>query len=301
MKKLVAAAFAASLLSAFAEAQETKEEKSPAKAEAIEQEDSGAPILWGFVNYGFYSGYQLYGSLVNPDPTLQGYAEINANLIFGDLDLGYVGPGVWSNTDLTRRREDLRGAFNEWDFNIHWGRMFWIDDDKTWGVDYRTTVVWYYYPPRGGDHPNTKTTFDWNHSFALVNPYVIPFLDVIHEYTGHGTLLQFGLKRPFQITDDFSLVPSITFVGRNQYYGWCFPNYGKDPETGDNISGGLATMRIQLDATYMFTKWIGVFAKVGYNCITQGQLRDACDNRWPGAYGTAKDFAWGGFGVCVNF
>ena len=297
MKKLMAAVCAASMMAAFAAEEKKADAEKPAE---VEQKDGGAPLIWGFANYGIYSGYQLYGSLVNPDPTLQGYAELNFNLSVGDLDLGYIGPGVWSNSDLTRRRKNLRGAFNEWDFNVHYGRTFWIDDDKTWGVDYRTAVVWYYYPPRKG-YEHTHTTIDWNHSFAIVNPYVIPFLDVIHEYTCHGTLLQFGLKRPFQITDSFSVVPSITFVGRNSRYGWCFPNYGLDPESGEKIGGGLATMRIQLDATYMFTDWIGVFAKVGYNCITQNELREACDDRWADSYGTAKDFAWGGVGLCVNF
>jgi len=55
MKKLMMAALAAAAMTAFAEDEETE-----------------APIFWGFGNYGLYSGYQLYGSLVNPEPTLQG-------------------------------------------------------------------------------------------------------------------------------------------------------------------------------------------------------------------------------------
>ena len=41
---------------------------------------------------------------------------------------------------------------------------------------------------------------------------------------------------------------------------WCFANYGLD-ENGDMISAGLATLKLELDATYMFTKNIGVFAR----------------------------------------
>ena len=96
MKKLMAAVCAASLLSAFAE-------EKKGEAEIAEEK---APILWGFGNYGIYSGYQLYGSLVNREPTLQGYVEVNANI---PMDLGYLGVGVWNNSDLTCERKDSYG------------------------------------------------------------------------------------------------------------------------------------------------------------------------------------------------
>ena len=144
MKKLlvIISAFAATW--AFAEMDDAERDRLA---------EEGSPIFWGFGNYGIYSGYQLYGSLVNPEPTLQGYVEINANLSFDDLNLGYIGAGVWSNTDLTdRRREHLGKAFNEWDPNIHYGFTYWFDDEKTWGLEYRTSVIWYYYPHRHHDH-----------------------------------------------------------------------------------------------------------------------------------------------------
>ena len=38
------------------------------KAVEMEEKDD-APWFWGFGNYGLYSGYQLYGSLLNSEPT----------------------------------------------------------------------------------------------------------------------------------------------------------------------------------------------------------------------------------------
>ncbi|MBR4476002.1 MAG: hypothetical protein IKO87_00475, partial [Kiritimatiellae bacterium] len=141
-------------------------------AEAAPASEPVDTLFWGFGNYGVYSGYQLYGSLVNSEPTLQGYIEGNMNLNWDDTNLGYVGIGIWSNTDLTDKRRDSYGkAFNEWDYNIHWGKTFWFDDDQTIGLDYRTSIVWYYYPHRRhngintprGDRRSTSTTMDWNH------------------------------------------------------------------------------------------------------------------------------------------
>ena len=38
-----------------------------------------AVSVWGFGDYGINSGYQLYGSLLNSEPTMSGYQEINVN------------------------------------------------------------------------------------------------------------------------------------------------------------------------------------------------------------------------------
>lgn len=266
-------------------------------------------IVWGFGNYGFYSGYQLYGSILNPDPVLQGYIEVNVNLPFavGPLDdLGYIGGGYWCNSDLTgRRNASYRRAFNENDPNVHWGKTFWFDDERTWGLDYRTSVIWYCYPRTGGRNPVNRITMDWNHAFSLVNPYLIPYITAVHEYRRtDANLVQFGVRKPWQITDGFSVTPFVELVWRENCYGWCFSNYGLD-KNGNMIPGGLATLKIELDATYMFTKNFGLFAKVAYCQNIDPDLRDAADiaRRAPNddGYGCYNEFAWGAVGVCLSF
>jgi len=287
MKKLMMAALAAAAMTAFAEDEETE-----------------APIFWGFGNYGLYSGYQLYGSLVNPEPTLQGYAEGNANLSWDGTSLGYFGLGVWSNTDLTDRRRNAYGkAFNEWDFNVHYGYTYWFDDEEKWGLTYRTSVVWYYYPHRRHRHMwgKTDTTMDWNHYVQLDNPFVIPFANFVHEYhESDGNLIEFGLKKPVSCCERLTLTPSATFVWRNSNYGWCFPRYGLKENNKMNGSG-LATMKLMLEGTYQLTDHFGLFAKVAYCHIVDHDLRDAAEQAHGGDYGKYKDFAWGGVGVTFNF
>ncbi len=293
MKKLIIAALAASSFWLYAEE----------KAAEEPVDDTKSPVsFWGFGNYGMYSGYQLYGSLVNSEPTLEGYLEGNLQFAAGDFDLGYLGIGVWSNTDLTdKRRRSYGKAFNEWDPNVHYGRTFWFDDEQKWGLDYRTTIVWYYYPHRRHEHlwGKTDTTMDWNHSFALKNPFVTPFLDWVHEYhENNADLLQFGVKRDFAVLDDrLTLTPSVTFVYRDHRYNWCFPTAGFT----EFHNGGLATMKWMLEANYKITDNFGIFAKAAYCSVIDPDLRDAADHGSGADYGQYKDYAWGGLGVTVNF
>ena len=300
MKKLMIAA--ALLAAGTMFAADVKKTEAPAQTQPAQLEKSDDPILWGFGNYGVYSGYQLYGSLVNSQPTMQGYLEANLNLL-ADTSIGI---GCWSNTDLTdKRRSSLGKAFNEYDPNVHLDTKFYLDNDEKWALAYRTTVVWYYYPHRRHDHMwgSVATTMDWNHAFELQNPFITPFINVVHEYhESDGNLIQFGVKRAFTMDKEnkFALTPSATFVWRNRNYGWCFPNFGYNEE-GEKINSCLATMVLQLDATYQITDNFGLFAKVAYCSVLDEDMRDAADYASGPAYGKYKDFVWGGVGITVKF
>ena len=298
MKKLMIAACVCA--SAFAYAEEAKTE---APAAELTKESSWTDAFWGFGNYGLYSGYQLYGSLVNSEPTLQGYAELNANLNVDEYNFGYLGVGIWSNTDLTDKRRNSYGkAFNEWDYNIHWGKTFWIDDDNTWGLDYRCGFVWYYYPHRRHERMwgKTDTTMDFNHWFTLKNPFVDLFFTYVHEYhENNANLFEFGAKRAFSVdgVEGLTLTPSVTFVVRSHRYNWCFPTAG----FSEFHNGGMATAKIGLDANYQLTDNFGLFAKVAFCTTMDRDLRDASEHSSGADYGKYKDFAWGGVGVTFNF
>ena len=300
MKKLLIAMCAAASMCAFAGSEEAE------VAETETNNNESFISFWGFGNYGLYSGYQLYGSLVNDNPTLQGYIDLNANI----GDLGYTGFGLWSNTDLTprRRNNELGQAFNEYDPNFHFGRTFWFDDDKTWGLDWRSTFVWFYYPPKNykGGRVSNHTTWDFDHSFALVNPYLVPYVTVVREYKKGANLLIFGLKKAVAVTDGLSLTPYLEGVWRERQYNWCFPtnfNYPDDDTGYDyNKNSGIATMKLGLDLNYQISEHFGLFAKVAYCSIVDPDLRDNVDHLPNNAYGGyAKDFAWGGVGVTFNF
>ncbi len=306
MKKLLFAMSAMAAMCAFANSEEAE------MAETEKNNNESFISFWGFGNYGLYSGYQLYGSLVNDNPTLQGYIDLNANI----GNLGYIGVGLWSNTDLTprRRNNNLGQAFNEYDPNLHFGRTFWFDDDKTWGLDWRSSFVWFYYPPKnykGSSHDHegnhTATTWDFDHSFALLNPYVVPYITVVREYSKGANLVIFGLKKDVALTDELRITPYIEGVWRESQYNWCFPT-AFDTEIGGirHANSGIATAKIGFDLNYQFSEHFGLFAKLAYCCVVDPDLRDNCDAirsmpySWY-SYGSRKDFAWGAIGVSFNF
>ena len=220
MKKLMIAAAACAAFAAFADEPKSDDSQAQANQPAEAEKEDGAPLFWGFGSSGIYSGYQLYGSLLNSEPTWQTYAEGNLNLPW---DIGSVGVGIWFNSDLTDKRNGQYGKwFNEFDPNIHFDHTFWFDDDKVWGLAYRTEFVWYYYPHHRGHHPETQwargrrghfqssvstfTTMDWNHYFELKNPYVTPYFKWVHEYhENKANLFLGGLKKTIGITDDITI------------------------------------------------------------------------------------------------
>jgi len=294
MKKLLITFGSVAVMAATVFAAEKKDAAQP-----VELEQSEAPVFWGFGNYGMYSGYQLYGSLLNNEPTLQGYVEGNFNL---PAEIGYVGLGLWSNSDLTNRRRylGLGQMFNEWDPNVHFGRTFWFDDACTWGLDWRSTIVWFYYPAQDYKeiHPASDTTWDFDHSFALLNPYLIPYVMAVREYRFESNLFLAGLKRTFQVSDRFSLTPFVEMIVRDNRYNWCFPTRFGQLGT----CPGVATFKAELDGTYMLTDNFGLFAKVAFCSIVDKGMRTNCDDYLASdEYGENKDFVWGGAGVTFSF
>ena len=311
MKKLMIAAAACAAFAAFADEPKSDDSQAQANQPAEAEKEDGAPLFWGFGSSGIYSGYQLYGSLLNSEPTWQTYAEANMNLPW---DIGSVGIGLWFNSDLTDKRHGLYGKwFNEYDPNIHFDHTFWFDDDKTWGLAYRTEVVWYYYPHHRGHHGpwsprgrsrnsqnsvSTFTTMDWNHYFELKNPFVTPYFKWVHEYhENKANLFLGGLKKTVGITDDISITPTFELVYRSHRYNWCFATDGWEELHGS----GMASSRLGFDLNWQFAEHFGLFAKVYWCHTIDHSLRHAAENGSGNDYGQYKDFAWGGVGVTWNF
>ena len=67
MKKLLVAAVTAAVFAVFADEPKPAAQNAEAQSEAeeAETEDDDSPLLWGFGSTGIYSGYQLYGDLLN--------------------------------------------------------------------------------------------------------------------------------------------------------------------------------------------------------------------------------------------
>ena len=292
MKKLMIAAAACAAFAAFADEPKADDSQAQANQPAEAEKEDGAPLFWGFGSSGIYSGYQLYGSLRNSEPTWQTYAEGNLNL---PLDIGSVGVGLWFNSDLTDKRNGQYGKwFNEFDPNIHFDHTFWFDDDKVWGLAYRTEVVWYYYPHHRGHHPETQ----WARGRRGHFQSCVSTFKWVHEYhENKANLFLGGLKKTIGITDDITITPTFELVYRSHRYNWCFPTAGWSELNGS----GMATSRLGFDLNWQLAAHFGLFAKVYWCHTIDHDLRHACETGYGNDYGQYKDFAWGGVGVTWNF
>lgn len=276
-----------------------------------EDHPDGLPIF-AFAAYGLQSGYQVFGSLLLRDPCLQGYGEINC---FLPADLGFFGFGLISNTTLGQHEDKImRRAFNEWDPNVHWDKVFYFDEDHVYGINYRTTFSWYIYPSHRAKETQSSqpylgikpipTSLEWVHYVGFQNPYVIPFVEWRHEYLVYDAdLWKFGLKKEIPVGETVKITPYVETVLRSKEYTWCFPT---DYNNKQPVHGSWGSLTLGLNCHWQLTEHFGLFANVAYCRLMSESLRDKADEvrdqlgKWSGM-ATTKDTAWGGIGFTVNF
>ena len=318
MKKLMVAAVAASLVGfAFADAsvkqQENASEKTTVEAQDEEiEEESDALFEFGF-DADVYTAYVFRNQVYNDRPVAQ-------PCVWGDfigLDPFYFGFYIWQNYDLTnRRREDMRGEWNETDYNIHVGATVWSNEDESMSLTLEAGHEWFV------NNVKSKVSKDYASSCEIYvkaefeTPFVTPYGQISHMYRNmDGTHYELGLKRDFVLLEEMPLGESLTLgvdwnlnfgsgkyldylyeVERGYYYDELADEDGFLRGNKDGIGG--TTLKFVL--TWQLCDCFSIGGVVAYTSLLNESIRNGYrDSGWYGNY--KDDCVWGGFQAKLSF
>lgn len=235
------------------------------------------------------SGYVLYGALMNDEPCFWTYAEAEASF----AGLFSAGISLWQNTDMTCRRKDSMRRMNEWDWAAFVRSGY--DISEGWRLQGEIGHIWYKYHGLTPAASKTYATMEEIYSRAeLVNPFLVPYFTFRHDHkVTHGTFIEGGIKREFELPAGLTLTPDFTVGGgTGKYLAALYPPF--DASAGS----GVSYAQIALVLSYRFTDNFGVHAKAAFSALTGDDARSAV-RRDGGTY--ENEFVWGNVGMDWSF
>lgn len=320
MKKLMIAAVVASC-AVFAEAgQPAGDKAAPAAVAAdegdekeIEEESEDSLFEAGF-DADIFTAYVFRNQIYNDRPVAQPcvWADFTA------FDPFYLGFYVWQNYDLTnRRREEMRGEWNETDYNIHLGAAVWSNDDETMALTLEVGHEWFVNNVKSEYDKDYASTCEIYVKAEFENPFATPYGALSHAYRSiDATHYELGLKRDFVLLEEMSVGDSLTLgldwnvnfgsgkyldylygVGRGYYY-IDEDNDGFDKVNKDGIGG--TTIKVSL--TWQICDCFSVGGVIAYTSLLNESLRENYrDSGWYWGSHYDDDCVWGGFQASLGF
>ena len=252
-------------------------------------EGDDAFTLGGCASVDLASGYVLYGARENDEPCLWSYAELCA----GSRRWGSLVVGVWQNSDLTARRQDVMRRVNEWD----WSVAYRLGVDLCDGVraNLEAGHIWYVYGGVKGDFAASYHTMgEWCGKAALENGIATPYVECYYDHLVYnGLMLLGGLRRSFELPLGLSLLIDLSAGGGDRNYNACLY-----PPFDGSVPAGVTFAQLSGTLTYWFTENLGAHAKVAYAVLTDESVRQAV-RELDDSYAT--EHLWGTVGVEVAF
>ena len=310
MKKLMIAACVASFIGfAFADSasNDASAGKKPDESEELEEESDG---LFEFgVDADVYSAYVWRNQVVNDRPVAQPCVWAD----FVGVDPFYLGLFVWQNYDLTnRRREAMRGEWNETDFNVHLGAKVWSNDDDTMSLTFEVGHEWYLYSVKDAWEKEYPSTCEIYVKTEFENPFVTPYGAVSRAYRCFdGMHYELGLKRDIELLDEMPLGESLTFgvdwnfnFANGKYLDYLYGvgrRYDAEEdyfERGNKDGIGGTTLKFTL--TWKICDCFSVGGVLAYTSLLNESIREGYrDSGWYGNY--KDDLVWGGVQAKLEF
>jgi hypothetical protein len=310
MKKLIVAAVAASFVGfAFADSAsgDSSAAEKPTAVEETEEEDD-ALFEFGF-DADLYTAYVFRNQVYNDRPVAQPCVWAD----FVGLDPFYFGFYIWQNYDLTnRRRSEMRGEWNETDYNVHVGATVWSNDDETMSLTVEAGHEWFV--------NNVKD--EWSKDYAssceiyvkaeFETPFVTPYGQISHMYRNlDGTHYELGLSRDFTLMEEMPLGESLTLgadwnvnFGSGKYLDYLY-GVGRryDVDEDDFLRGnkdGIGGTTLKLTLTWQLCECFSLGGVVAYTSLLNESVREGYrDSGWYGNY--KDDFVWGGLQAKLGF
>jgi hypothetical protein len=309
MKKLMVAALAVSFVAfAFADSasNNASEAEKPAAAQEEEEEDS---LFEAGFDADIYTAYVFRNQVYNDRPVAQPCVWAD----FTGLDPFYFGFYIWQNYDLTnRRREEMRGEWNETDYNVHVGATVWSNEDETMSLTLEAGHEWFVNNVKDEYSKDYASSCEIYVKAEFETPFVTPYGQISHAYRYlDATHYELGLKRDFALMEEMPLGESLTLgvdwnlnFGSGKYLDYLYGvGRGYDAEEDDFLRSnkdGIGGTTLKFALTWQLCDYFSVGGVLAYTSLLNESLRNSYrDSGWYGNY--KDDCVWGGVQAKLEF
>lgn len=272
------------------------------------EEESDALIEFGF-DADVYTAYVFRNQVYNDRPVAQACVWAD----FVGLDPFYFGFYIWQNNDLTnRRRSEMRGEWNENDFNIHLGATVWSNEDETMSLTLEAGHEWYLYKVRSECSDDYPMDCEIYLKGEFENPVATVYGTASRMYRyADGMHYEAGLKRDFVLLEEMSFGDSLTLgvdwnvnFGSGKYLDYLYGVYREYVEEDDDFlygnKDGIGGTTLKFALTWQICDCFSLGGVIAYTSLLNESIRDSY--RESGWYGNYKDdFVWGGFQAKLEF
>ena len=308
MKKLMVAALAVSFV-AFAFAASDSGNASEAGKPAEQEEEEEDSLFEAGFDADIYTAYVFRNQVYNDRPVAQPCVWAD----FTGLDPFYFGFYIWQNYDLTnRRREEMRGEWNETDYNVHVGATVWSNEDETMSLTLEAGHEWFVNNVKDEYSKDYASSCEIYVKAEFETPFVTPYGQISHAYRYlDATHYELGLKRDFALMEEMPLGESLTLgvdwnlnFGSGKYLDYLYGvGRGYDAEEDDFLRGnkdGIGGTTLKFALTWQLCDCFSVGGVLAYTSLLNESLRNSYrDSGWYGNY--KDDCVWGGVQAKLEF
>ena len=276
--------------------------------DATVQEEVDSLFEFGF-DADFYTAYVYRNQVFNEGPVAQPCVWAD----FVGFDPFYLGFFIWQNYDLNnRRRSDMRGEWNETDYNVHLGATVWSNDEETMSLTVEAGHEWFVSRVRSEFDKDYASTCEIYVKAEFENPFVTPYALASRMYRYMDAMhYEFGFKRDFVLMEEMPLGESLTLgadwnvnFGSGKYLDYLSGvarDYDGDED--DFMRGnkdGIGGTTLKLVLTWQLCENFSLGGVAAYTSLLNESIRDGYrDSGWYGNY--KDDLVWGGVQAKLEF